>query len=250
LYKLNSNVGFHVLNDRIGLMRSTYFAVDYAYNLRFKQSQFSFGLAAGFIQANLRASQIRTPDGNYDGGVNHNDDLIPNTDQGGLAPDVSVGIFYQWRNLRIGVSTLQLLNSQVNISDVSGTGAINYSRTFVSYVDYEFNFGTKFSLRPAVAMKTDFKQIQMDYQAIFGYNDRFFAGLGYRGYNNPSNDAVMVLIGFKVIRNLQVNYSYDATTSELNGFSNGSHELSAHFRLKITDKTVDRGKIIYNPRFL
>lgn len=57
------------------------------------------------------------------------------------------------------------------------------------------------------------------------YLNRVNIGVGYR-----IDDAVMVA-GEVVFKWFRVGYSYDITTSGLNGYSNGSHEITLRMHL-------------------
>jgi hypothetical protein len=60
----------------------------------------------------------------------------------------------------------------------------------------------------------------------------FYAGLAYRHL-----DAVSILAGYKN-KNFVVGYSYDYTTTELNKYSTGSHELVLSYRFKVVKKRI------------
>ena len=60
------------------------------------------------------------------------------------------------------------------------------------------------------------------------YQDRFYGGLSYR-----YEDAV-ALIGGLVMgkqKNIELAYSYDITTSDINTYSSGSHEVTVGYRI-------------------
>jgi hypothetical protein len=74
-------------------------------------------------------------------------------------------------------------------------------------------------------------------------------GSAFRG-NAPKNiDAVAVLFGFVLFKQLKIGYSYDYTLSGLNSVSNGSHEIFANYRILLKD-LGKLGVKTYNPRFL
>ena len=60
------------------------------------------------------------------------------------------------------------------------------------------------------------------------YNDKVEFGLGYR-----LDDAFMAMINLRVNEKLRVGYSYDYTSTRLNNFSKGSHELLLIYDLNI-----------------
>jgi hypothetical protein len=46
-------------------------------------------------------------------------------------------------------------------------------------------------------------------------------------------DAVVALFELQINENFHVGYAYDMTTSELNQYSNGTHEIMLNYRIKI-----------------
>ena len=52
------------------------------------------------------------------------------------------------------------------------------------------------------------------------FNNKIEGGLSYR-----LNDAVSATFNIRVLETLRVGYAYDYTTSELNNFNSGSHEV-------------------------
>jgi hypothetical protein len=64
------------------------------------------------------------------------------------------------------------------------------------------------------------------------YKGIFYAGLAYRFL-----DAVSILVGYKN-RNFVVGYSYDYTTSALNKYTTGSHEIVLSYRLKVNKRRI------------
>ena len=54
-------------------------------------------------------------------------------------------------------------------------------------------------------------------------------GVSYR-----LQEGVVAMFELQINENFHVGYGYDLTTSELNNFSNGSHEIMINYRVKIT----------------
>ena len=70
-------IGITAINDLVGFQRSTYVALNYDYRKKFKWGKMGIGIGAGIIQTSIDGAQLRAPDGNYNGGVNHNDNFLP-----------------------------------------------------------------------------------------------------------------------------------------------------------------------------
>jgi hypothetical protein len=69
--------------------------------------------------------------------------------------------------------------------------------------------------------------VQADINLRGIYNNLVWLGASYR-----TTDAVSVMAGVIIKDFIEVGYSYDITTSNLNTVSNGAHEVMLNYRLK------------------
>jgi len=75
---------------------------------------------------------------------------------------------------------------------------------------------------------------QLDVNANLLFNDMIWAGVGYR-----TGDAVNLLIGAFINKQLRIGYSYDYTLSMLQDYNTGSHEVMLGYDLNFNkDKVV------------
>lgn len=244
LYAINSGVGLTVINDLIGFQRSTYVSVNYAYTKDFKWGKLSAGLGAGIVQASLDGSQIRTPDGVYQGGVNHNDNTLPSVLSQGVAPDFSLGLYINSAKYFAGVS---LNHIAFSTAKVNGATRLNFSRNLFVSGGYDFAVGKKISIMPSVLLKTDFRQLQADFGVSFTIINNILTGISFRGYSPKSVDALNIMAGVS-IKGVKLVYSYDANLNYLTKFNYGSHEVSLGYRF-VVKKKDKRGYFYHNPRY-
>ena len=80
------------------------------------------------------------------------------------------------------------------------------------------------------------------------YNDNLFGGVAFRGYNNDSRDALVIMGGFKISNNIKLGYSYDVTLSDLQLVSSGSHEILLNYNLNKRYVFSKPPNTIYHPR--
>lgn len=64
-----------------------------------------------------------------------------------------------------------------------------------------------------------------DLNAKLRYKDVYWAGLSYR-----KQDAIVILAGVTIKKKIDVGYSFDATTTDIRKYSNGSHEIVVGYR--------------------
>lgn len=248
IYAASSGVGLTVVNDFIGYQRSTYIAANYAYRKKFKWGNMGIGLGAGIIQTSIDGSKLRAPDGNYDnGGVNHDDDYLPTTLQQGIAPDLSVGIYFNNDRYFAGAALNHIAFSSAKINGTTAGMRLNYARTLIFSGGYDFSIGKKLRLMPSALVKSDLKKVQVDVAATFTIINNILAGVSFRGYTKKAVDALGLVLGFRY-KGFQLVYSYDANVSYLTSFNTGSHEISLQYRYPLK-KRESKGYFYHNPRF-
>lgn len=247
IYSISSGVGVNVINDLIGYQRSTYITASYDYRKDFKWGKMGIGLSAGIIQTSLDGSQLQAPDGDYHDNVNHNDDYLPATLQQGIAPDVSLGIYFNSNKYFAGVSANHLLLSSAPINSPSRKLKLNFARELMVMGGYDFRLSKGVHCMPSALIKTDLRKVQLDLSANFTIIDNILTGISFRGYNKNSIDALALMAGFR-IKGFQLVYSYDANLSSLAHFNGGSHEVSLGYVYPLK-KRETRGYFYHNARF-
>ena len=247
--RISSAVGLSVVNDMMGAQRSTSFMLSYAYRLKRKWGDLAFGASIGAYQKAIDGTKLRSPEGTYTGGIDHQDGLIPDTKVSGLAPEMQVGIFYTGYNIYAGISVNNLLSSKIKFSAPSGNSEIKFARAYIFSAGYNIELSRAFNLLPNLQFKNDINNFQTDINVILSYKDKINGGLGFRGNNKNNIDAFSLMLGFKFFKRLRIGYSYDVSISTLNVANSGSHEVFLKYELAIKDRSKP-GKVIYNPRFL
>lgn len=80
--------------------------------------------------------------------------------------------------------------------------------------------------------------MEMDLSANALFNDFIWAGLSYR-----TGDAIAMLLGANITKQLRIGYSYDYSLSALQDFNTGSHEIMLGY-----DFNYSKDKVI-TPRY-
>jgi hypothetical protein len=98
-------------------------------------------------------------------------------------------------------------------------------------------------LRPAVLLKSDAVNTDMDLNLTCLYNKKFWGGVTYR-----TGEAVVVMAGLELFEGFKVGYAYDIQTSALINHTQGGHEILVNYCFKIgVEKAPQKYKSI---RFL
>jgi type IX secretion system PorP/SprF family membrane protein len=245
---ISSGFGINIENDKAGAEQLTSAAVTYAYRMRLnKQSKLAFAINGGLIQGQLNGDIIRTPEGKYDKGINHNDNFLPNINVSAQAPLLDASVFFQSNTVKIGFTAKNLLSQTINYTINANKIRLikNYLFTFAT----DLKISNNFTLQPSLLLRSDFRQLQSELSVMSVFNEKISLGASYRGYSKNSNDALALIGGFRLNDKVILYYSYDISLSPLKTVNTGSHEIVLRYNLA---KEIGKGrpeKIIYNPRY-
>lgn len=246
---LHGGIGLSIMNDLAGAERTTTATLSYAYHLEVGKGILSFGIGGGILQNAIDGEKLRAPEGNYEGGINHNDQFIPVKMTSAFAPNASAGIYFKSKKLDMGLGVSHLIESEVHLEAPNNTTTIQYKRHYYFNAGYTINISDDISVRPNMMIKTDLVQTQAELNAMIIIRKNIWTGLAFRGYGQNSYDALIGFIGMNLTEKIKIGYSYDFNVSGLRNYNSGTHEIVLNYRLPF-GKPFDPGKIIYNPRNL
>ena len=247
VYSLNGAVGMQIENESLGLQQHTSAQLSYNYVLKSSVGLFSFGASAGILRIGLNGAGIVTPEGEYNGPIiNHNDPELTEQFISGNTVINTLGVYYVGDYLEAGVSMMNFpsRNSGLDPSNLA------LSPRLTMYIESYFllgNAGNKVTTSALLMTNESATQLTLSGLGEFG---NILAGMSLRGFSSKSLDAINFLIGSQVNKKLRISYSYDYGLSNIQTFSEGSHELQLNYNL---NKQIAIGlppKVIYNPRSL
>ena len=219
-----SRVGLGMLasKDVIGIHDDTGLYGIYSYKLpisKKRNSVLSFGLQGGFNSITTDYNKLTLKslsDPNLSG--------VDNT----FSPNVGFGLFYRENNFYGGVSVPYLLdNKVVSMTDVNSLA--KQRRYYYIYGGFSAKVSENVKFNPSTLIRIQEQApISFDLNTLFVLYNAVGLGCSYR-----LNDAIVGLFELQLNDNFHVGYAYDFTTSQLNQFSNGSHELMINYRIKI-----------------
>lgn len=221
--KAYSAFGISYLIDVLGAQLSHNARLNYSGAIRFKGHTIAPGIYMGIVANHLDGSKLNP--------IQTGDENIISSNQAGVAFDMGLGLSYRFKGLVVGFSVSHLTGQTLEYADGGTVSKVTIARHYYGLIRYDFNIGRMFRLKPLTFFKTDGASAQVDNWLWFGFDNlnkylnRVNIGVGYR-----IDDAVMVA-GEVVFKWFRVGYSYDITTSGLNGYSNGSHEVTLRMHL-------------------
>lgn len=225
--------GIRIVNDNTGPISMLSGTVSGSYLIPIEnRNKFSVGASANILQYKIENSNI----------ILENDGVIDPAMNGGLTDKVignsaSLGFNYFSDKFNIGASIINILNSNLNLSN---TGVEN-SLVNHYYFNAAYNFNTSegMIISPSILFKkVGASNVQMDINLKTSLNSTIWAGLSYR-----TNDAVIAMFGLN-LSDYTIGYSYDVTTTTMNIPSYGSHGIVMTYRLKSKEKDSDNDGVL------
>ena len=234
-------VGGYISSDQIGPQTITSFYGSYAYHLPVSAHNdfvISFGMFIGAKQYTLDRDKIQfySDIENSKFGTNTTDNALVSS-QSKFMPDATAGIWGYSNHYYFGISTFQLFGNKVDFYDGEGQQEEgNLARHYVATAGYKFDLDadTNWVLVPSFVVKGVIgAPIQFDINTKLRFKDKYWLGVSYR-----HKDAIAAMAGITAKDLLDISYSYDFNTSNLNGFNTGTHEIMVGLRFPYHEHNV------------
>jgi type IX secretion system PorP/SprF family membrane protein len=225
-------LGMNVYNDKIGPLSYTGALATFAYRIIFPNSKLSFGLQAGLKNNGVVFDHFNV----YD----EDEPFLSNELTKTLIPDANFGVYYYSDKFYAGISSQQLLQNQSLVfTDNAGTKQFTKLLAhFYAMSGVAIPLNNNIVFRPSVLAKfVKNAPPQLDLNASFLFNNKFWLGASYRTVK-----AVSFITEFAVTQNFRIGYSYDIWLNELKSYNKGSHEIRMSFEL-------NNNKRLLTPRY-
>ena len=224
--KLGAGINF--VNEKIGVSQRTGVSLNGAYRLALANATLSFGLQAGLVSLSENLGELNL----------QNDQQFMMNSGKRTAPNLGFGMYYSTKSWYGGLSIPRLIYNRLDVS----TGSTEVQNSFnLNYFHYFVTGGGVISVNNAIKVRPNAMMkvvkgapAQLDLNANVLFNDMIWAGLGYR-----SGDAINMMLGAYINKQLRIGYSYDYTLSMLQDYNTGSHEIMLGYDLNYSkDKMV------------
>jgi type IX secretion system PorP/SprF family membrane protein len=215
-------IGMQVIDDRTGPIHTTSAYLTYAYHLGLtSRTSLAAGFGFGMNRIGLDRDKLQFAT-TVDPAV-YNSGIINKA-----RPDLNVGLYLYSADYFVGVSAQQVIPQKIEFSDntVKTTDGKFVPHLFAT-AGYRFLAGDNFNLLPSVMLKyVNPLPVQIEGNLKLQYRDLAWMGISYR-----HDDGFAAMVGLNVSNKFNVGYAYDYTTSKLNNYSKGTHEIIAGFLL-------------------
>ncbi|HET8829258.1 MAG TPA: type IX secretion system membrane protein PorP/SprF [Pelobium sp.] len=214
-------IGLMVVSDKAGPLDNTTVNFTYAYHLGLAPKlNLAVGIGLGASRISLNTADIKLEDPNDTA-------IADNGTVSNIQPDVNFGVWLYAAEYFIGASVQQLLPQTIDFSDNSNPNASKTEPHAFATAGYRFWLGDDITVIPSIMVKyVNPLPVGVDFNTKVAFRNKIWIGGNYR-----KDDAYSAMLGFNLGSLLNVGYSYDFTTSELNTVSRGSHEIVLGFTL-------------------
>lgn len=227
------SVGGHIYTESEGLLTLSSAELGMAYRLNISSGQYlKFGLSAGMGMSRLDLDELQ-----------HADRFL-HLDQGDNQTFIQgkFGIHYQLKRFNLGLALPSLFEKDY----ITSENELSF-KPFENYVimaSYKFaNMDESFAFEPFLLYRSigqDFTQLEAT--GVFTFNQVVWAGGSYRmdyGFTG--------LAGVTIKDFISVGYAYELASSQVAGFTDGTHEINLSLKLG-REKNLENRKV-RRPRF-
>jgi type IX secretion system PorP/SprF family membrane protein len=238
---IGGGLSLNFTNDMIGFFQDVTAGIGYGYQMSLAGGSLGLGLRVDFRNKAMTSGTWAPPQTMNDPSL-----VLNSPNNTSMATDLSFGAYYTNSNWYAGLSSTRLIETKDILQSVPGSqmAQIRGQRHYYLMGGYDIDLQNGFILQPAMMIKTDFVTTQFDLNAAATYNNQIWGGVTYRVY-----DALSIMAGYQITKDLRATYSYDLTTSSLRTSSSGSHEIMMSYCFTIEIPPKEKGSY-RNPIFL
>ncbi|WP_337968882.1 type IX secretion system membrane protein PorP/SprF [uncultured Flavobacterium sp.] len=227
----NVGLGLSVVSEEIGPSEEQYIDANFSYTIQSGQKhKLSFGIKGGgrVINIDWTKGSHRDPDTQFRENITNK-----------FLPVVGAGLYWHGERDYIGVSIPNFMTRERYDYDDIADDLVNERMHvyLIGGIVFDLSAHTKF--KPAALVKyVAGAPLIADFSANFMFNNVFTLGASYR-----TGDSVSAMASLQITPQFLVAYAYDYTTTELQTYNSGTHEIMLRFEL------VSRKKGLKSPRF-
>ncbi|UXP31861.1 type IX secretion system membrane protein PorP/SprF [Reichenbachiella agarivorans] len=216
--------GINLVRDQVGVHEQYSVYGSFAYKIRMSKGILSMGLQGGFDQ---RTSNFQELDW-----FDPSDPLSVYSKE--FNPNFGVGLYYANRDFFIGGSIPYILTPQIKYNaEVPTTG--KSSRYYYVNGGFVKDLNRNLKINPSVLLRfQDNVPFAFDVNVNLIINEIVYAGVSYR-----HQDSFSLMTQLVLNENFRIGYAYDIPTSDLNGYTAGSHEILLNYRIRLKTSKKD-----------
>ena len=223
-------LGMNIVSDQLGPSQETSVDANFSYTIPVNSNglELSFGLKGGIhiLDLDWTKGSFEDPE----------DDLFEGNNINLISPTIGAATYLHSDKWYLGFSVPNILTTD-HYDDFQESIATERLHYFL-IGGYVFDVSKQTKLKPAFLVKAvNGAPLIADLSLNALFNEKFTLGAAYRW-----DDSFSGLVGFQVSDQLLIGYSYDLTSTRLNNYNSGTHEIMLRFEL------AKPGRLI-SPRF-
>jgi len=219
-------LGLNMISDHIGRENRLSLFGDYSYRLKVSEDSYlRLGLKFGVTNYNNNLSSYLQND--EDG----RDPMSEGVIDVRYMPNFGVGGFLYSKDYYVGLSVPRILQNEFkdNVANISTNAELLH---FFLMAGYVFNLSENFKLKPTFLTKATMgAPIEFDFTANLLIKEQFWLGAMYR-----TGDSFGFIAQWVYDKKLRIGYAIDFTTTRLQNFNKGTHEIMVSYELGIKRK--------------
>jgi type IX secretion system PorP/SprF family membrane protein len=221
-------LGLTVMNESIGVTKQFAVYGNYAYRMQVGEGALAMGIQGGFINHQENLSEVITNEEN-------DSEFLFNTPKV-ILPNAGFGVYYNTDRFYAGLSIPRTLRNKVS---GNGTGDVITDFDFSTWhyylaAGYVFPVSDHIKLKPTVMLKAvEAAPLIGDITLNALFKDVFWLGAAVR-----TKDSFAGMLTIQATPNLRIGYSYDYTTTDLNNYNSGTHEINVGYDFSLEKKRI------------
>lgn len=210
----SANVGFSILDDRIGATQTQNLNGIFAYRFQTGNMKCSFGMQAGIDVLRAAWDKLKRNDAA--------DDLIIGQQQTTIGFVTGAGYYMYNKLFSFGLSMPYVVNTNSKKSIAGSPLIITSSYMFV------LGDSSCSAIKPSLLIRyVDGSPVSYDASIGYFYKKKYGLSLSYR-----AKESLVAILEIPIQQQFIIYYSYDMGIGKLNNSHNGSHELMIRYLFK------------------
>lgn len=228
----NMGIGGTIMQDNLGPIKNIGLSADYAYKIELpKDKTLSLGFKASINFYNANLEDLVT--------IDPNDPIFQESVNRGFIPNFGLGVLYYSKKFYAGLSVPRMLKNIINRQSVQSESLSKESIQYLLMGGYVFDVNRIVKFKPYfTARVVPNAPASVDLAGQFVFYDLLWVGATYRW-----GSAIGGMVQLQINPQIRVGYAYDLTTSDLQSFNSGTHEILISF-----DFNFGKGRV-RSPRY-
>ncbi|MFW5886319.1 MAG: PorP/SprF family type IX secretion system membrane protein [Bacteroidota bacterium] len=246
LFGIKSGAGIFFTNDQIGFNKDQSVKFSYAFRVDAGSGKLGIGFNVGVQDKGISDAEWMAY--NSESGLIESVPGFPG-EENVINVDGGVGLFYKTEDVYLGLSATHIAPSTFDFEGESSSEEKN-TLSYKNKTHYFLTAGYRiqmnnplFEFLPAMMLYSDGRISQLVANATIQYNKKIWGGISYR-----VGSAIIGMVGFEPIKDVQLGYAYDFEVSDLGRYFRNSHEIMLRYCFSLSvDKLPKKYKSV---RFL